>query len=270
MAYKAKDAGKNRVMAPHEKDLIEEFRKAGAKSRMVIEALEQMSITPFYQPIVPLSPHLPHGCEVLCRFRQGGEAASMPELIEIAETIGIMWKFDLHLMEAAFTTAKAANYSGLIFCNLSPKSLLNKGFIDNLLHLTDRIGMDRSMIVFELTERETVKNLAMLEQIVADVKLQGFKIAIDDFGSGFSSFHYIRHLPIDYVKIEGLFVQNVLKDFRDMAFVKSLATLAGEFGITTIAEHIEDPEVLEVVRSLGINYAQGYHTGRPHPDLPCP
>jgi EAL domain-containing protein (putative c-di-GMP-specific phosphodiesterase class I) len=118
-------------------------------------------------------------------------------------------------------------------------------------------------VVFEITERETVKNMTLLEQFVQNLKLEGFKFAIDDFGSGFSSFQYIRHLPIDYVKIEGMFVRNILNDPKDMAFVKTLAVLAREFGIKTIAEYIESEELLQAVHGLGIDLVQGYHTGRP-------
>ena len=87
---------------------------------------------------------------------------------------------------------------------------------------------------------------------------------------GISSFQYIRSFPIDYVKIEGVFVLNMLNDYRDMAFVKTLATLAREFRIETIAEHIESEELLVAVRELGIDYAQGYHAGKPSPEFAVP
>jgi diguanylate cyclase (GGDEF)-like protein len=268
MTYKAKKGGKNRVALPNEEDLIEVFRMAGAKARLVAEALEEKRVVPYFQPIVSLRPGLPQSCELLCRFSKDGEIVSGADFIEIAEDMGLVSKLDLAMMELAFTRMKADCYQGNIFINLSPKSLIGEGFIAGIINLTDSIGIDRNRVVFELTERETVKNLAMLEKIVAELKAQGFKFAIDDFGSGFSSFHYIRHFQIDYVKIEGMFVQNMLNDFRDMAFVKTLATLAREFGIMTIAEHVESEEVLEAVRSIGINYVQGYLTGRPDPNMP--
>jgi EAL domain-containing protein (putative c-di-GMP-specific phosphodiesterase class I) len=109
--------------------------------------------------------------------------------------------------------------------------------------------------------------MTLLEHFVLDLKMEGFKFAIDDFGSGFSSFQYIRRLPIDFVKIEGMFVRNMLRDSKDMAFVKTLSILATEFGIQTIAEYIEDEDLLTAAHALGIDYAQGYHTGRPMPYL---
>ena len=136
-----------------------------------------------------------------------------------------------------------------------------------MTRLTALHGIEHGRVVFELTERETVKNLSLLEKFVREIKQQGFKFAIDDFGSGFSSFQYIRSFPIDYVKIEGVFVQNMLNDYRDMAFVKTLSILAREFGIETIAEYIETEEILNAVRELGIDYAQGFHVGHPSPAL---
>lgn len=92
-------------------------------------------------------------------------------------------------------------------------------------------------------------------------------MAIDDFGSGFSSFHYLKHLPIDYVKIEGEFIANMANDSRDMAFVNSIAKLSAELKLETIAEYVESEEVLQLVKAANIDFAQGYHVGRPTPDL---
>ena len=100
-----------------------------------------------------------------------------------------------------------------------------------------------------------------------DIKLQGFSFAIDDFGSGYSSFQYIKCFPVDYIKIEGEFISNMVHDSVYLAFVKSIVTLAKELGIKTIAEYVEDGETLAEVSRLGIDYAQGYHISRPSPDI---
>ncbi|HEY9018901.1 EAL domain-containing protein, partial [Thiomicrospira sp.] len=122
-------------------------------------------------------------------------------------------------------------------------------------------------VVFELTERETVRNISLLEKFVRDLKFEGFRFAIDDFGSGFSSFHYLKHFPIDYLKIEGEFISNMLHDRIDHAFVESAVALAQSIGIETVAEFIEDRETLEAVKKLGIHYAQGYFVGFPAADF---
>ena len=97
--------------------------------------------------------------------------------------------------------------------------------------------------------------------------MEGFGLAIDDFGSGFSSFHYLKHFPIDYVKIEGDFIVNMANDLKDKAFVHSIANLAEELGIQALAEFVENDEVLRLCAEAGIPYAQGYHIGRPSEQL---
>ena len=112
-------------------------------------------------------------------------------------------------------------------------------------------------------ERETVKNFSLLEKFVHALKAEGYKFAIDDFGSGFSSFHYIKKFPIDYIKIDGDFIINIDKDIKDRAFVNSIVTLAKELNIKIIAEFVESQEIVEVLNLLEIDYYQGYHIGKP-------
>jgi diguanylate cyclase (GGDEF)-like protein len=267
MTYKAKGDGKNRVILPTEDDVIEVFRRAGEKARLVMEAVDQRRVIPYFQPISPLRPGMAECREVLCRIEHEGKVIPAGEFIEAAESLGIVGKLDAILLDKAFSLVQAEGYTGNLFVNLSPKSMIMGEFLTGITGLADRYGIERSRVVFELTERETVRNLSLLEKFVHELKSQGFKFAIDDFGSGFSSFQYIRQFPIDYVKIEGVFVRNMLNDYKDMAFVKTLAILAREFNISTIAEYIESEEILEAVRGVGIDYAQGFHVGHPVPTL---
>jgi len=269
MTYKAKGEGKNRVSVPSEEDVVEVFRMVGEKARLVREAIDERRVIPYFQPIVPLRPGMPECCEVLCRIEVGGEVIAAGEFIEAAESLGMVGRLDAILLDKAFAMVKEKDYRGNLFVNLSPKSLIMSEFLPGITGLADKYGIDRSRVVFELTERETVRNTALLEKFVHDLKSQGFKFAIDDFGSGFSSFQYIRQFPIDYVKIEGVFVRNMLNDYKDMAFVKTLAILAREFNICTVAEYIETEEILAAVRSVGIDYAQGFQVGCPSPTLPA-
>ncbi|HLO61681.1 MAG TPA: EAL domain-containing protein, partial [Azonexus sp.] len=121
--------------------------------------------------------------------------------------------------------------------------------------------------VFEITERDTVKNLSLLERFLSELKADGFKLAIDDFGSGFSSFHYLRRFPIDYLKIEGDFISNMLNSEKDHTFVTSIRSLAREMGITVVAEYVESAEVLGELERMEVHLAQGYYIGRPARDL---
>lgn len=185
------------------------------------------------------------------------------EFIEIAERLGIVSKHDYVIMEKVFQKVKEEGYTGYLFVNLSPKSLILKEFIPSVLELTRKYDIDRGSIVFEITERDTVKNISLLERFVKDLKFEGFKFAVDDFGSGFSSFNYVRRFPIDFIKIEGEFIRTMIEDRKDLAFVKTMATLAREFGIRSVVESVENENILDVVKQIGIDCAQGYFMGRP-------
>jgi len=169
----------------------------------------------------------------------------------------------LMVIENAFKKIKEENYSGILFINLSPKSLIVGNYADAITALIKQYDISKDNIVFEITERETVKNFALLEKFVMNLKMAGYKFAIDDFGSGFSSFHYIKKFPIDYLKIDGEFIININKDEKDKAFVHSILTLAKELNVKTVAEYVEDEEIVKTLREMGVDYLQGFHIGRP-------
>jgi EAL domain-containing protein (putative c-di-GMP-specific phosphodiesterase class I) len=201
--------------------------------------------------------------EVLCRIDLGDKIVSAYEFIEIAERVGSILKIDYLMLENTFKMLE--NEDITLFINLSPKSLVISEYIDNLISLTRKYNINPENIVLELTERETVKNLKILEKFVLNLKAEGFKFAIDDFGSGFSSYDYIKRFPVDFVKIEGDFIKNMLFNTKDLAIVRSLLILTEEFGIKTIAEFIETEEIAEKVAELKIDYMQGYFIGKPLP-----
>jgi len=265
MMYKAKKSGKNAIAIPSADEMAEVFRQAGEKSIMIQNALDQGSIVPYFQPICNAGTGEVVIHELLMRIRLGDEIVAANEFIEQAESMGIAHKMDYQLIEKAFIQITEQGYQGMLFVNLSPKALIVGEFVARVTHLAQQFDIAPSRIVFEITERETVSNLSLLEKFVLDVKLQGFSFAIDDFGSGYSSFQYIKRFPVDYIKIEGEFIRNMLNDEVYLAFIKSIVTLAKELKIKTIAEFVEDAEILAAVSALGIDYAQGYHIRRPSP-----
>jgi len=270
MTYKAKSMGRNCIILPTNDDISDVFEKSSEMSRLLLQVMEEKRVIPYFQPIVTTGSQKVVCHEVLCRIEIDGRIIAASEFIEIAEKLSIISKLDNILMEKVFAKIKETGYEGLIFINLSPKSLILKEFVPMVIRLAHKYDIQHDHVVFEITERETVKNMTLLEKFVLDLRMEGFKFAIDDFGSGFSSFQYIRRLPIDFVKVEGEFVKNMLNDPKDMAFVKTLSLLATEFGIQTIAEYIESEDLLKAVHALGIDYAQGYYTGKPMPDFrPC-
>ena len=264
MMYQAKEEGKNGIKIPDQNDVSEILKINQEKSSLLIKAIENDQIEAYFQPIKPSSINndlVIH--ELLMRINQDGKIVSAFEFIEIAEARGLISTMDLMVIEKAFKKIKETKYQGLLFINLSPKSLIMGDFISKVNSFVVEYGIKKEKIVFEITERETVKNFSLLERFVHALKLEGYKFAIDDFGSGFSSFHYIKKFPIDYIKIDGDFIINIDKDVKDRAFVNSIVTLAKELNIKIIAEFVESQEIVEVLDALEINYYQGFHIGRP-------
>ena len=265
MMYRAKADGKNRVAIPDPDDVVEVFKSIGEQSLIILNAIEHKRAEPYFQPIL----HVESGdhfeaIEVLSRLRlDDGTLLVADDFVAVAERMGVMHKMDYVLMEKALTQIAASGYGGLVFLNMSPRALVLQDFIPEVRRIVQSCQFDPSRIVFEITERETIKNMAVLEKFINHLKMEGFRLAIDDFGSGFSSFHYVKRFPIDFLKIEGEFVLNMVKNDKDRALVKSIVALSRELGIRTVAEYVETPEVLAAVRELGIDLAQGHYIGRP-------
>lgn len=267
MMYKAKETGKNQVGLPSDEEVAAAFRDMTETTVQVVNAVNEGRIEPFFQPIMDLAQNRIVGHEVLSRMVLDGTHLEAARFIEFAEKAGIIHRLDTLVMEKALRTAAAQRYDGLLFLNLSPRALGLAGFLADLRRLVAECGIEPNRVVFEITERDTLKNLSTLEHLVAELKLSGFKLAIDDFGSGFSSFQYLRRLPVDYVKIEGDFVANMLEDDKDRAFVQTIRQLAANLGIRVVAEHVESREVMDALREIGVELGQGYYIGRPEKTL---
>ena len=263
MMFKAKGAGKHQIGVPGEQEVAEVFRDVTATTMMVVKAINEKRIVPFFQPILDITGNHVAGFEVLSRLEQNGEYMEASRFIEYAEKAGAIHRLDTMVMEQALRALAESGFTGYLFVNLSPRALSVADFMGTLKRTVANAGIDPRQIVFEITERDTVKNITVLERMVTELKMDGFKLAIDDFGSGFSSFQYLRRLPVDFVKIEGDFIVNIIGNERDRAFVQTIWRLAADLKIKVIAEHVEDAEVLAELERIGIEYAQGYFIGRP-------
>ncbi|MHB1664821.1 MAG: putative bifunctional diguanylate cyclase/phosphodiesterase [bacterium] len=268
MMYKAKAKGKDQVYAAQEEDMIAMYHEVREKSNIVIDALNKNDvIIPYFQPIIGLKDNEILANELLMRINYEGTILSAGEFIEVAEAIGVAHKLDIMLMEKAFKMMQESNFKGFLFVNLSPKSLIISEFIKNVKDIILKYDINPDKIVFELTERETIKNITLLEKFVTNLKYEGFRFAVDDFGSGFSSFLYIKHFPVDFIKIDGEFIRSIMSDKIDRAFVISSVSIAKEVGIKTIAEFIETDEILQEIKKLGVDYGQGFFLAKPSPEL---
>ncbi len=268
MMYKAKKQGKNRVYIPTELDVIDVFKDISEKSLLITKAIKEKRITPYFQPMLRIDENGPAAVEVLSRIvLDDNSIMGAHEFIEIAESMGVIHNLDFVVMEKAFEQVNRENYQGLIFLNMSPRSVVLSEFLPEVKKLVRNAGIEPDRVVFEITERDTVKNMGMLQKFVSNLKAEGFQLAIDDFGSGFSSFQYLKHFPVDFVKIEGEFIANMVNDTKDHAVVRSITSLAHELNAKTIAEFVESAEVLEAVKAMNITYAQGFHIRKPSPTI---
>lgn len=267
LMYKAKSEGKERISLPTKDDVMEVFRNITDTGVAVMTAINERRIIPFFQPIMHIEGDLPDAVEVLSRIEIDGKLMRADQFIEIAEKMSMIHRLDAIVMEKALDEIARSGFQGLVFFNLSPRALMLSEFTQTLRGVVRQSGVRPERIVFEITERDTVKNLSLLERFLSDLKAEGFRLAIDDFGSGFSSFHYLRRFPFDFLKIEGDFVANMLNSKRDRIFVRSINELARSLDIQVIAEYVESEEVLALLKELRIDYAQGYHIGRPSQEL---
>jgi diguanylate cyclase (GGDEF)-like protein len=268
MMARAKAEGKNRVAVPQEQDVVDVFRTLGEKSMLILNAVETRSVVPFFQPIVNVKSGQVEAIEVLSRIRMpDGSYTVADEYVAIAEKMGVMHKLDFIQLEKTLEAVEQTGYGGYLFINMSPRALVLNDFVQETRRIASRFNIDPTRLVFEITERETIKNMQLLERFIGTLRSEGFKLAIDDFGSGFSSFHYVKRFPIDFLKVEGDFILGMKGSEKDRALVRSIVSLARDLGIRTVAEYVEDAAVLDHVRAQGIDLAQGYHIHRPNISL---
>ncbi|NIO40728.1 MAG: EAL domain-containing protein [Burkholderiales bacterium] len=149
--------------------------------------------------------------------------------------------------------------------NLSGHSLGDEKFLHYIIEMFEHTNLPPEKICFEITETAAVANLTAATQFIHELKSLGCRFALDDFGSGLSSFAYLKNLPVDFIKIDGVFVKDILHDRIALAMVNSINDIGHVMGKKTIAEFVESEGILQKLREIGVDYAQGYSIGRPQP-----
>jgi len=270
MLGQAKTAGKDNMAFPSDGDNVEMLKNLSEKNIMILDALQhrKKNIVPYFQPIVDVKDRSIMAYEVLTRIIVDDRVIPAADFIEAAESMGAIGKIDYQLIEKAFIIVKEKQFTGTLFLNLSPKAMVISDFMPTVRALFRDYAIDPGSMVFEITERDTVKNIRLFENFIRTLKDEGFRFAIDDFGAGYSSFQYLKNLPVDYLKVDGEFIRTMGSNgTMEREIVKSIASLATRLNIKTIAEYVESAAILTNVDTAGIDYAQGYHIQRPSPDL---
>jgi PAS domain S-box-containing protein len=234
-------------------------------SEQINAALAQDRFVLYGQPIVSLASMRVERSELLIRMRKaagGGELAAPVEFLPSAE------RFDLIGMVDKWVVARAVEFAAAghrVEVNLSAKTICDEmqvGWIEGAILGS---GAPAANLIFEITETAAAENLPAARTFAQRLRRLGCAFALDDFGVGHGTFTYLRHLPVDYLKIDIQFIRNLLSDEGDQQVVRAIIGVAKQFEIETIAEGVEDQATLEKLRSMRVDYAQGYHIGRPMP-----
>ncbi|GAB1232319.1 putative bifunctional diguanylate cyclase/phosphodiesterase [Ferrigenium sp. UT5] len=263
--YKAKTHGKNQVMtADNEADrsMMTVFKQGD----FLRAALHEDRIEAHLQPIVRVSDGSVMAFEVLVRIRDGEVIVPAGEFIEVAETLGMAQALDKEVFRkglAHFARVSARHPEALFFFNLFPRSFNDLDWVRGIPQMLREAGVPCERIVLEITEREALPNITQVRAAIEELRGTGIRVALDDFGSGFSSFLWLKYLPVDFVKIEGSFVQQIVHDERDRIMVEHINSMAHRFGLKTIAEYVEDEATARMLVEIGVDCAQGYYFGRP-------
>lgn len=272
--YAAKDSGRNRIHISQANDPDIAIRRGEMQwvSR-INQAIDQNNLCLEYQPISACSDGvIPRNVryELLVRMLdEDGKTIPPGAFLSAVERYNLTARLDRWVVDAALNwlTANPRHCMGLDMCsiNLSAQTLTNPGFLEFLSDRLMQREIDPGKICFEITETATIANLDVATHFIEHIKSLNCKFALDDFGSGFSSLGYLKNLPVDYLKIDGLFVRNILKDPVDRAMVRCITEVAKAVGKQTIAEYVESSATLATLNKLQVDYAQGYAISPPRP-----
>ncbi len=266
----AKEAGRNRVHSFEENDIdLMRRRREMQWAARINNALEEGRFEIFRQTILPLQvPETGAHYELLLRMRdEQGKIVAPYDFITAAERYGITPQIDRWVIENAFRwlVSEADEREKLAMCsiNLSGQSLGDDKFLPYVIDQFHRSGLDATKICFEITETAAIASFSQANRFIQALKELGCKFALDDFGTGLSSFGYLKHFPVDFLKIDGSFVKEILHDPIDREMVRSINEIGHLTGKQTIAEFAENLEIINMLRTLGVDYAQGYGVSQP-------
>jgi diguanylate cyclase (GGDEF)-like protein len=267
--YRAKEMGKDSVCTLDALEgRVEGGRNTRAHAEKLREALQQDRIVPYYHSIIDCRTGELFACETLARLIEpSGETLPAGMFIETMEKYGMGRELDRIIINKAFQAKRERMKSdspGIkLFVNLSAQEIQGRGILGYAEELCNSLEIPPECIVFEVLERDAIGDMTNMRKFLTNLRQKGFAFALDDFGSGYNSFHYLRELQFEYVKIDGAFVRNILNSKVDYALVHNLSRLCQDIGIQTVAEFVENPAIFDALKAMGINYAQGFHISLP-------
>ncbi len=269
--YIAKERGRGRVHLYHVNDL--ELIKRRGEMQVVSKinhALEHDGFALFYQTILEFNDHHPYPShiEILLRMKDvDGDWISPALFLPAAERYNVATKIDRWVLDATLCwfAQNMACLERLKTCsiNLSGLTLGDESFVKFIGQTFKKYQLPPEKFCFEITETAAIRNLQEAIAFIVNIKKLGCSFALDDFGSGMSSYAYLKNLPVDYLKIDGMFIKGIMEDQIDHAMVKSINDIGHVFGLKTIAEYVENDAILEELRTIGVDFVQGYTISKP-------
>jgi diguanylate cyclase (GGDEF)-like protein len=272
--FTAKEQGRNRVFAFHDASSSQYMRQTSRGwLKRINDALSEGAFTLLYQPIVPIdAPHLAGvpRVEALLRMSEtGGELILPMSFIPVAERYDLMRTIDRWVVDRAFSDFRRLAKSrdnpapAEFSINLSGHTLSSPDFAEFVQQKFLEYGMPPSSLYLEITETAAIANVERARSLIETLRALGVRFFLDDFGSGLSSFNYLKHFPVDGIKIDGLFVKGIAKNYLDYALVESIHKIATSLGLQTIAEYVETEEIARKLSQIGIVMGQGFYLSPP-------
>ncbi|MEW5056592.1 MAG: EAL domain-containing protein [Cycloclasticus sp.] len=270
--YTAKTLGRNRVnLFEGENEQLASLRDDAQWVPKIRRALKEDAFQLVFQPVVNASDgHVSHYETLLRMIDDSGELLSPVKFIPVAERMGLINQIDLwvvsHVIDYIADLGK--DQDDICFTvNLSIHALQGDFLLPVLQQKLETSWISPARLTFEITETAAVSNFEKTRKMVARIRALGCRFALDDFGAGFSSFNYLKNFPVDYLKIDGQFINNLALDPADQVLVKSMIDIAHSLGKKAIAEYVSNPEILRILQEFGVDYVQGYLLGKPEKEL---
>jgi diguanylate cyclase (GGDEF)-like protein len=274
--FTAKEQGRNRVFAFHDSTTSQYMRQTSRGwLKRINDAMVEGAFTLFYQPIVPIDGPRNAGMprvEALLRMSEtGGELILPMNFIPVAERYDLMRTIDRWVVDRAFSDYRRLaklrdNPAPAEFSiNLSGHTLSSPDFAAFVQEKFAQYGVPPQCVFFEITETAAIANVERARTLIEALRALGVRFFLDDFGSGLSSFNYLKHFPVDGIKIDGLFVKGIAKNYLDYALVESIHKIGVSLGLQTVAECVESEEIVRKLSQIGVPAGQGFHLARPVP-----
>ena len=277
--YEVKAKGRNNFnIYDDEKQQLRYMRQKVKWEERIREALKNDLFRLYFQPIVEIKTGKVKHHEVLLRMYapDTDEIISPGEFLGTAEKFGLIQEIDSWVIENAIRllASREQQTTGLSI-NLSGRNFGNRDFLNKIMSWIKKYDANPKLIVFEVTETVAVDSINQARDFIEDLRIMGCRFSLDDFGVGFSSLHYLRNLPVDIIKIDGVFIRNIVTDKSDQIMVKAITHISEGLGIKTVAEFVEDEKIYIILKELGVDMAQGYFIEKAlpkakfeYPDLP--